>query len=408
MNVLILTPDRVGSTLLQRLITIYMLRRGFGRPVINLHELTNGLEKYYNTTINQEVLGKPKGTQWGYFQSLEEVTSLLESVDHYKTSRLAHYHIIRRQDSIASQIKFYEYLNENFFIISCRRENLFEHALSWAINGHSKKLNVYSAKEKIDTFYNIYKNGITIEQPVLEKYLKDYQKYIVWTEQNFNVQSYFNYDTHILDIEKYILNLDFMQGHQNNTWADMFGQDFNSYNACHRLLPNLVLSNNQSVEEQRLISDPVSELAWNKFKGADWPEFNNTNNATLDHLPVSIKDEITDVVNSQQISFPRVINTTREVAEFLDKNLSSYRNTSMQLDSLITDGFLVTSVPIKLQSLSEKKEIVKNFDQCILWYNSWVDKNQFGNKYSVEALNDISDQEEQRLQLPIVQRNLLQ
>ena len=111
MNVLILTPDRVGSTLLQRLITVYMLRKGFDRPVINLHELSNGLTKYYNTTLNQEVLGKPKGTQWGYFQTLTEVQDLLKSVDHYKTSRLAHYHIVNRQDSVAEQIKFYEYIN---------------------------------------------------------------------------------------------------------------------------------------------------------------------------------------------------------------------------------------------------------------------------------------------------------
>ena len=124
MNVLILTPDRVGSTLLQRLLTVYMLRREFDKPVINLHELTNGLERYYNTTLNQEVLGKPKGTHWGYHQTLPEIQDLLQSADHYKTSRLAHYHIVNRQDSINDQIKFYEYLNENFFIISCRRENL--------------------------------------------------------------------------------------------------------------------------------------------------------------------------------------------------------------------------------------------------------------------------------------------
>ena len=49
MNVLILTPDRVGSTLLQRVLTVYMLRQGFDKPVINLHELTNGLKNI--TTI---------------------------------------------------------------------------------------------------------------------------------------------------------------------------------------------------------------------------------------------------------------------------------------------------------------------------------------------------------------------
>ena len=55
MNVLILTPDRVGSTLLQRLITVYMNMHNFDQPVINLHELTNGLIKYYNSRFNQEL-----------------------------------------------------------------------------------------------------------------------------------------------------------------------------------------------------------------------------------------------------------------------------------------------------------------------------------------------------------------
>ena len=35
MNVLILTPDAVGSTLLQRMLTIYMQFHDFNRPVIN-------------------------------------------------------------------------------------------------------------------------------------------------------------------------------------------------------------------------------------------------------------------------------------------------------------------------------------------------------------------------------------
>ena len=42
MNVLILTPDRVGSTLLQRLITVYANLNENQQPLtINLHELTN-------------------------------------------------------------------------------------------------------------------------------------------------------------------------------------------------------------------------------------------------------------------------------------------------------------------------------------------------------------------------------
>jgi hypothetical protein len=133
----------------------------YDRPVINLHELTNGLHKYYSHDFNREILGK-KNVQWGYHQTLAEVTELLAGADHYKTSRLAQYHIKARQDSIDQQVPFYRYLDDNFFVISSRRRNLFEHALSWNINSITKKLNVYSPQEKIDSFINLYKDGIEI------------------------------------------------------------------------------------------------------------------------------------------------------------------------------------------------------------------------------------------------------
>jgi hypothetical protein len=75
MNVLILTPDAVGSTLLQRLITIYMQFHEFDRPVINLHELSNGLVKYYSPDFNCEILGK-KQEAWGYYQTLKQIVEM--------------------------------------------------------------------------------------------------------------------------------------------------------------------------------------------------------------------------------------------------------------------------------------------------------------------------------------------
>ena len=57
MNVLILTPDRVGSTLLQRLITVYANLNENQQPLtINLHELTNGLVSYHNDITQQKLL----------------------------------------------------------------------------------------------------------------------------------------------------------------------------------------------------------------------------------------------------------------------------------------------------------------------------------------------------------------
>ena len=107
MNVLILTPDAVGSTLLQRVLTVYMQFHEYDQPVINLHELTNGLVKSYSADFNREILGKPTGAanSWGYFQSLEEIVKMLESVDHYKTARVAEYHM-RSNNSVKSTQPF--------------------------------------------------------------------------------------------------------------------------------------------------------------------------------------------------------------------------------------------------------------------------------------------------------------
>jgi hypothetical protein len=392
MNVLILTPDRVGSTLLQRLITIYMLRKGFDLPVVNLHELSNGLNKYYNEKLGQEILGKSQGVEWGYHQTLPEIISLLDSVNHYKTSRLAHYHLVNRKDSIADQTKFYDYLNRNFYIISCRRDNLLEHALSWIIHGHSKRLNVYSAEEKIEIFDEIYQHGITGTQATLENYLNKYHEYSHWVDTYFNVQSYFDYDKDLDNIENYILNLDFMRNdHKDNSWKAMFGQDFKSWNACHRMLPNLFL--NDAADDATLKitvnKSVVTQDAWLKLRGDAWPttvaEYEQN---TALALPVTIDQEI-----KTRFGFADVL-VTQEQHTFLSNNLALYNNATRNIQQLQEHGLLVTGVPLKLQSLKEKQGVIRNFDQCVDWYNQWVEKTGIGQKYTLNDLEEKSAAEE--------------
>jgi hypothetical protein len=407
-NVLILTPDRVGSTLLQRLVTIYMLRKGGDKPIINLHELTNGLMKYYSPLFNQEILGKPQdGKPWGYYQTLNEVVELLNSADHYKTSRLAHYHIKNRQDTMAEQVPFYNYLNDNFYIISCQRENLFEHALSWVIQSHSKKLNVYSPSEKINFFEDIYKNGIVATREGLTKYLTQYLDYTKWVDNHFNVQSYFNYDKDLKNIEQYILGLDFMQGHENNTWKDMFGQNWEDWNTCHRMLPNLLLDQPTPSETTVALmlntTEYITKDQWDSIAGKDWPPeppklLAPSNNTIADDIQTEIIERFPNIN-------PVVI--SQENYNFLENQLPAYCKTYEELSKLIENKILVTGVPIKLQSLKEKKHIIKNFDQCIEWYNNWVIDNNFGKIYSTDELNLIANDEETRLNTPVSLTNLL-
>ena len=408
-NVLILTPDRVGSTLLQRLVTIYMLRKGGDKPIINLHELTNGLMKYHSPLFNQEVLGKPQdGKPWGYYQSLDEVIELLNSVDHYKTSRLAHYHIKNRQDTMAEQVPFYNYLNDNFYIISCQRENLFEHALSWVIQSHSKRLNVYSPGEKIDNFSDIYKNGVIATQEGLYKYLTAYLDYTKWVDNHFNVQSYFNYDKDLKNIEQYILGLDFMRNHTENTWKDMFGQSWDDWNTCHRMLPNLILNQPAKSDSTLTLSSnllaPITSEHWQSVSGDGWPvEPVNFLDVPGNTIPAAIQNEIKDIFAGQFAT----INVELTNYNFLKDHLPDYQKIQKELNRLVTDKILVTGVPIKLQSLAEKRHIIKNFDQCIEWYNQWVTANNYGKLYSSTELDSLSKTEETRLTLPIVSRNLL-
>ena len=367
MNVLILTPDRVGSTLLQRLITVYMQSHTYNRPVINLHELTNGLMKYYSPVFNQEVLGKPTDRPWGYYQTLNEIIEHLHSTDHYKTARLAHYHIMNRQDSMADQVPFYQFLNDNFFIISAQRKNLLEHALSWGIHGHSKRLNVYTHQEKIDIFANIYQNRITIDVNVMLAYLDKYVNYLQWVDNHFTVSSYFEYETHLPKIEEYILGLDIFGRQQTKTWNDTFGIEFKDWNRCHYLASDM-----SGISAQLPAPDNLQIT------------FDSTNQVdNIDLVPVVTKNEIFNSLSPGDRQFVR-------------QNVGKYVNGYKAINELVHHKILVTGVPIKLQTMMEKRQLIRNFDQCAEAYNQWVKESGVGDPYTESdikklALNEIKD-----------------
>lgn len=344
MNALILTPDAVGSTLLQRLITIYMQFHEFDRPVINLHELTNGIMRCWSDTFNREIIYKPE--KWGYYQTLSEIKDLLSSVDHYKTSRLAQYHIIRRQDPIEQQIPFYQYLDENFFIISCRRRNVFEHALSWCMSKVTKKLNVYSPQEKIDAFYDIYSRGIIIDLESLITSLESYKNYLEWSENNFSIASYFYYDEHLHDIEKYIFSLPIFSGQSKKiSWHDTYGISFDDWNRCHRLsgdIGNMTLGYRQILQAITVSPTPAHGYPTQQM--------------------VSIKKE----------NLPYLNDTDNE---FLSAHVDRFNDCANSINRMKDLGILVGGVPMKKQTLIEKSRLIINWAQCVDTYNTWAKSN---------------------------------
>lgn len=327
MNVLILTPDRVGSTLLQRLITVYAcINENYDPLTVNLHELTNGLVMYENDRFGRYMLGKTTDG-WGYHQSLQTVVGLISQCEHDVVSRLAHYHLQRRADSLHDQLDFYRYLNDNFFIIAARRRNLFEHALSWAISVEAKKLNVYSAQEKFDVYDHICQHKISVQDDVINKYLNAYEDYWDWVERHFQVNCYFEYERDLPDIEDFILSLNVFRCHKRPlTWLDRFQISWSDWNQMHYLLSLVPFDHKFSHEEKQFIKD---------------------------HITV-------------------------------------YTQCRIFLQDLQDNGILVSGIPIKLHTLKEKVQVISNVDQCLLAYNKWARSScrDFALFYEPKDLND--------------------
>lgn len=368
MNVLILTPDAVGSTLLQRLITIYMQFYDYDRPVINLHELSNGLIKYYNTNFEQEILGKKDG-EWGYHQTLEQIVDLLKGADHYKTSRLAHYHIRNRQDSIADQTSFYQYLNENFYIISCRRHNVFEHALSWCLSKLTKKLNVYNTEEKIDTFFDLYRNGVDVDPNSLVQTLNAYKEYIIWCNNHFNIASYFFYEEHLPCIENYILNLPiFPQTPQKITWKDNFGISFDNWNMYRYLCSDLGTLALTQPEKFSQLTYKSNEIDYSSEVKSNYDLVKKSSSQALIQL------------------------LPEKHQNFISQH-SALCNASMNdIGTMIEHGIVVSPPPIKKQTLAEKKHMIQNFHSLLNVYNQWIEQNpELGNPLDHTTLDKFAD-----------------
>ena len=375
MNVVILTPDAVGSTLLQRMLTIYMQFHRFDQPVINLHELTNGLSRYYSPEFNRELVGKKAVKNWGYYQSLEEIVNLLSSVDHYKTSRLAHYHIKQRGDSVADQLPFYNYLNENFYIIACRRTNVFEHALSMTLNNITKKLNVYNAYEKIDAFYDIYKTGVTLDPAVFAAKLNAYKLYINWSQQHFNIGSYFNYEQNIPGLEQYILDLPVFAGQPELvTWQKNFGLSFDNWNKLHYAHSDIgsITLGHRSDLAPALLFTPTNDtvLAYQQLAPSHWPEVHSVQD--IIDLPSKIKNQL-----CQDLGLPKGIFSLLPAnrQQDLQQYQPGYDLAQHTIGQMVGLGIMINGPPIKKQTLADKLKTIKNFDQLINVYNKWIEVN---------------------------------
>ena len=90
---------------------------------------------------------------------------------------------------------------------------------------------------------------------------------------------------------------------------------------------------------------------WDQIKGTEWPDSQSDYILNkIEKLSLTIKNEINSVM------LPLQINVTNNEYKFLEKNLQVYQSSNDQILQLVDSGFLVTGVPLKLQSLTEKSQ----------------------------------------------------
>jgi hypothetical protein len=295
----------------------------------------------------------------------------MDSGDHYKTSRLAHYHIRQRGDTMEQQAPFYQYLNENFYVIACRRTNVFEHALSMTLNTITKKLNVYNAYEKIDTFYEIYKSGITLDPMVFTNHLWSYKQYVNWSDQHFNIGSYFNYEQDIPRLEQYILDLPVFSKQSNLvTWDKNFGISFNDWNKMHYARSDLTNIDFGNQLENSMPKNIETVKQYQENTPAHWSTMFST--ADPDTSLAPIRQQYTQSQINQDGIVPWL---SQEKQQLLAPYKTGYNLAQGTINQMIDLGIIINGPPIKKQTLNEKRKTIKNFDALIEIHNRWAKHN---------------------------------
>ena len=306
MNYLILTPDGVGSTYLQRVLTVYF--NCAGKKYWNTHELLNGLDIEEGNLYKDETIG--------YKQSVKEIAQLITDSKNSIVSRIAKYHIharlVFRQEDYT---QLYNVCNKKFGqIFYCTRDP-FEYALSWSIRRETDVSNVYSVDERIDVHnLNRYRN---IDLVYFHEKLQEYGEYEYWAEDNFNVTRSVEYDSL----------------HQN---VDNMMQELTGLS--------------HSVQQ----SHGVSLQDYSRIR-------------YLSSMYKQTKDSV--------YSFD---------CQSIIEDLCSLRSF---IDMLRDHKQMPTGIPIKMNTLEDKKKRVLNFNRALDQYNTWASK---GNRHPELSEDDIN------------------
>jgi len=307
-NYLVLTPDGVGSTYLQRALTVYL--HSANMNYWNTHELLNGIG-IKDGNLYKEVQATP------YAQSLENICKLLSTTNNFLVSRIAKYHIdARLNERYEDYNLFYELCEKKFDIIVFCQRDPFEYALSWGIRRSAKKRNVYSINERIEA------HGVHVKEPIdldfFQRKLNQYTDYEYWAYDNFYITNKIDYNNINYNIDSVVKEITGL----THSVKDRFGISLQDYSRYRYLI---------SMYKQTKDKEYF-------FNG------------------IEVLDEMC--------------------------NLHS------MIEKLFYIHKLPTTIPIKMNTLSDKRSRITNFDQAVEIYNNWAVK---GNSHEIVTEETIAN-----------------
>ena len=257
-----------------------------------------------------------------------EILEILKTTDHYKTTH-GTYHL-KSRDPSEHQAELYKYINENFYIISAQRLNLFEHALSWVIKTHTKRFNVFSHHEKSGIFNPFVGKPVYIDPEIFTMYLDKYLKYEVWLE-NFRIDSVFEYEKDIQDLDAYVNSLDIYP--DTISFESVMGMDFKTWNTCHYLISD---SSNLSNDIPALLGQEPAQLKLEPPKQV-------AQNAEKSFHKIGYLPDIEDRIQRTDLSVQHT--------NFVKEHYVEYTEVFLKMHSMKRRRIMPSPLPIKLNHM---------------------------------------------------------
>jgi hypothetical protein len=149
---------------------------------------------------------------------------------------------------------------------------------------------------------------------------------------------------------------------------------------------------------------------YNKIRDSSWPQISSV--ADYHDLPEHIKNEVeqihkvtvpstgqVDMIVRTELSHPLIELLPDHHRDFVNQHKQSYDVAGSSIDTMIQSGIIISTPPIKKQTLAEKKHLIQNYQQLLNVYNQWIEKNpDMGNTLNHDVLNKFADLETARWQ----------